>query len=91
MTMLMSINNQAVQNKWSLSSTRSSRGLMLVLDNIKRSRYFNCVNKSITMVQQRLLQRLSKLRYKKKKTKQNKTKGKRVTNKTFDEKEWWKE
>ena len=54
---------------------RSSRGLILVLDNFKRYRYFNCVNKSIPMVQKRLLQRLSKLRYIKK-TKQNKTKQK---------------
>ena len=65
---------------------------MLLLDNFKRYRYFNFVNKIIPMVQQRLLQRLSKLRPRyKKKTKQNKTKTKRVTNITLDEKERWKE
>ena len=39
--MLMSINNQAVQNKGLLSSMHSSRGLMLLLDNFKRYRYLS--------------------------------------------------
>ena len=57
----MSINNQAVQNKRSLSSMRSSRGLMLLLDNFKCYGYFNFVNKIIPMVT-KAITRLSKPR-----------------------------